>query len=128
MNIFDQFWLFFQVTLPTPEPSSPNETSELSEPESKSTVIDTDETTKNSEEDDEEEEADKTIDDNTEDDSAVWIEVEHIMKEKRRNYWFKILFFFNSFKKLFLALRILALCCAGKIPNIDLMVEKLHSK
>ena len=62
---------FFQVTLPTPEPSSPNETSELSEPESKSTVIDTDETTKNSEEDDEEEEADKTIDDNTEDDSAV---------------------------------------------------------
>ena len=101
MNIFDQFWLFFQVTLPTPEPSSPNETSELSEPESKSTVIDTDETTKNSEEDDEEEEADKTIDDNTEDDSAVWIEVEHIMKEKRRNYWFKILFFLTVLKSSF---------------------------
>jgi hypothetical protein len=56
-----------EVTLPTPEPSSPNETSE---PESKSTVIDTDETTKNSD-DEEDEEADKTIDDNTEDDSAV---------------------------------------------------------
>ena len=97
MNIFDQFWLFFQVTLPTPEPSSPNETSE---PESKSTVIDTDETTKNSEEDDEEEEADKTIDDNTEDDSAVWIEL-YIMKEKKENYAIEDLksSFFNSFKK-----------------------------
>ena len=100
MNIFDQCWLFFQVTLPTPEPSSPNETSELSEPESKSTVIDTDETTKNSEEDDEEEEADKTIDDNTEDDSAVWIEL-YIMKEKKENYAIEDLksSFFNSFKK-----------------------------
>ena len=62
------FCIFFQVTLPTPEPSSPNETSE---PESKSTVIDTDETTKNSDDEEEDEEADKTIDDNTEDDSAV---------------------------------------------------------
>ena len=100
-TVLISFEIFFQVTLPTPEPSSPNETSELSEPESKSTVIDTDETTKNSEEDDEEEEADKTIDDNTEDDSAVWIEVEHIMKEKRRNYWFKILFFLTVLKSSF---------------------------
>lgn len=52
----------FQVTLPTPETSTLNEASEA---ESKSTVIDPDET-KNSDD-----EADKTIDDNTEDDSAV---------------------------------------------------------
>ena len=88
---------FFQVTLPTPEPSSPNETSE---PESKSTVIDTDETTKNSDDEQEEDEADKTIDDNTEDDSAVWIEL-YIMKEKKENYAIEDLksSFFNSFKK-----------------------------
>ena len=98
MRQFSSIFLqFFQVTLPTPEPSSPNETSE---PESKSTVIDTDETTKNSDDEEEEDEADKTIDDNTEDDSAVWIEL-YIMKEKKENYAIEDLksSFFNSFKK-----------------------------
>ena len=65
------FWFFFQVTLPTPETSTLNEASEA---ESKSTVIDPDET-KNSDD-----EADKTIDDNTEDDSAVWIEKKGVKK------------------------------------------------
>ena len=97
MRQFLSIFAIFQVTLPTPEPSSPNETSE---PESKSTVIDTDETTKNSDDEEEDDEADKTIDDNTEDDSAVWIEL-YIMKEKKENYAIEDLksSFFNSFKK-----------------------------
>ena len=67
-------------------------------------MIDTDETTKNSDDEEEEDEADKTIDDNTEDDSAVWIEL-YIMKEKKENYAIEDLksSFLTVLKKLFLA-------------------------
>ena len=62
---------FIQVTLPTPEASSPNEeTPSIEEAESKSTVIDDDET-KTPTETSETSELDKTIEENTEDDSAV---------------------------------------------------------
>ena len=97
----------FQVTLPTPETSTLNEASEA---ESKSTVIDPDET-KNSDD-----EADKTIDDNTEDDSAVWIRSEKNHKEKK-NWFFFLLLFKTVLKKALLSVWILALCWAGKIPK-----------